>query len=67
MGKYEFTRAQWKAVTGGANPSSFKGGTYGNTDNRPVETVPWNDLSGDLRWLGVSKSRFGVHHDVRAS
>lgn len=42
MGKYEFTQAQWKAVTGGANPSHYQGGSYGNTDNRPVEHVSWD-------------------------
>ncbi len=44
MGKYELTQAQWKAVMGGANPSHFQGGSYGNTDNYPVETVSWNDV-----------------------
>ena len=36
MGKYPVTQAQWQAVMGN-NPSSFKG------ENRPVETVSWND------------------------
>ena len=43
LGKYEITQAQWKAVMG-SNPSTFQGDAYGNTDNRPVETVSWNDV-----------------------
>jgi len=42
MGKYEVTQAQWVAVMG-TNPSVFQGGSYGNTDNRPVEQALWND------------------------
>ncbi|QSV74215.1 MAG: formylglycine-generating enzyme family protein [Aphanizomenon flos-aquae KM1D3_PB] len=36
MGKYPVTQAQYQAITG-TNPSYFK------PDNRPVETVNWND------------------------
>ena len=36
MGKYEVTQAQWQAVMGN-NPSYFNG------DNRPVETISWED------------------------
>ena len=36
LGKYQVTQAQWQAVMGN-NPSYFKG------DNRPVETVSWDD------------------------
>ncbi len=36
MSKYEVTQAQYKAVMG-TNPSRFKG------DNKPVETVSWDD------------------------
>jgi eukaryotic-like serine/threonine-protein kinase len=36
MGKYELTQAQYQAIMG-TNPARFKG------DNRPVETVSWND------------------------
>ncbi len=44
MGKYEVTQKQWKDVMG-SNPSYFQGGSYGNTDNRPVEQVPWNTIT----------------------
>lgn len=37
MGKYEVTRAQWKAVMG-TNPSQFKGEA-----DRPVESVSWDE------------------------
>ncbi|WP_051424284.1 bifunctional serine/threonine-protein kinase/formylglycine-generating enzyme family protein [Aphanizomenon flos-aquae] len=36
MGKYQLTQAQYQAIMG-TNPSRFKG------DNRPVETVSWNN------------------------
>jgi formylglycine-generating enzyme required for sulfatase activity len=36
MGKYPVTQAQYQAIVG-TNPSNFKG------DNRPVETVSWDD------------------------
>ncbi|NEN92545.1 MAG: SUMF1/EgtB/PvdO family nonheme iron enzyme [Okeania sp. SIO3H1] len=38
MGKYPVTQAQWQAVMGN-HPSHFKG------ENRPVETVSWNDAT----------------------
>ena len=41
MGKYEVTQAQWEAVTG-SNPSYFDG------DNRPVETVSWDNIHEDF-------------------
>jgi formylglycine-generating enzyme required for sulfatase activity len=44
IGKYEVTQAQWMAVMG-SNPSGFKG------DNRPVETVSWNDAHDFIRKL----------------
>ncbi len=37
MGKYEVTQAQWVSLIG-SNPSYFQG------DNRPVESVSWNDV-----------------------
>lgn len=42
MGRYEVTQAQWLAVMGD-NPSSFKG------DNKPVESVSWNDVQEFIR------------------
>jgi len=47
MGKYEVTQAQWKAAMG-ANPSTFKG------DDRPVETVSWNDVQEFLKRLNAT-------------
>ena len=47
MGKYEVTQAQWKAAMG-ANPSNFKG------DDRPVETVSWNDAQEFLKRLNAT-------------
>ena len=39
MGKTEVTQALWEAVMG-SNPSHFQG------DNRPVEEVSWDDITG---------------------
>jgi len=44
IGKYEVTQAQWQIVMG-SNPSAFKG------DNRPVESVSWNDAQQFIRKL----------------
>ncbi|MDD6744894.1 MAG: SUMF1/EgtB/PvdO family nonheme iron enzyme, partial [Bacteroidales bacterium] len=46
IGKYEVTRALWKAVMGG-NPSCFK------VDNLPVECVSWDDCQTFLRKLNA--------------
>lgn len=45
MGETEVTQALWKAVMG-SNPSHFKG-----DDNRPVESVSWNDCQEFIRKL----------------
>ncbi|MFM6528731.1 MAG: pentapeptide repeat-containing protein, partial [Dolichospermum sp.] len=43
MGKYPVTQAQYQAIMG-TNPSYFKGnGSTSLTNQRPVETVRWND------------------------
>ena len=51
MGKYEVTRAQWKAVTGN-NPSYFKG------DDLPVEQVSWDDVKDFIRKLNNLQSDY---------
>ena len=45
IGKYEVTQAQWEAVMG-TNPSYFKG-----DDERPVESVSWNEAREFCRKL----------------
>jgi formylglycine-generating enzyme required for sulfatase activity len=45
MGKFEVTQAQWRAVMGSLPDVSFKG------DDRPVETVSWNDAQAFCRKL----------------
>ncbi len=62
MGKYEVTQAQWKAVMAGSNPSGFQGGQNGvpagtNTDNRPVETVSWNDVQAFIIALNTATGK----------
>lgn len=42
IGRYEVTQAEYEAVMGN-NPSFHQGGSYGNTDDRPVENVSWTD------------------------
>jgi len=46
LSKFEITQAQWKNVMG-QNPSFFQEGN--TTDNRPVESVSWNDVQDFLR------------------
>ena len=55
IGKYQVTQAQWKAVMGSDNnPSTYKG------DDRPVETVSWDDVVGFIERLNrqVKGARF---------
>ena len=49
MGKYEVTQAQWENIMG-ENPSHFKG------EDRPVETVSWNDAQAFLKKLNANPS-----------
>ena len=44
LGKYEVTQKQWREIMGN-NPSSFTG------DDRPVETVSWNDVQEFIKKL----------------
>lgn len=46
IGKTEVTQALWQAVMG-SNPSEFKG------DNRPVESVSWDDCQEFIRKLNA--------------
>lgn len=50
MSKYEVTQAQYKAVMG-TNPSTFKG------DDRPVDSVSWNDAVEFCRKLSQITGR----------
>ena len=52
MGTYPVTQAQWSAVMDG-NPSWFKG------DNRPVETVSWNDVQAFIALLNTRENSDG--------
>ena len=49
MGKYEVTQAQCENIMG-ENPSHFKG------EDRPVETVSWNDAQAFLKKLNANPS-----------
>jgi formylglycine-generating enzyme required for sulfatase activity len=50
IGKYEVTRAQWLEVMKGhatlSNP-----GTWKDDDQRPIETISWNDICGSNGFL----------------
>lgn len=50
MGKYEVTQAQWKVLMD-SNPAFFPG------DDRPVETVSWNDIN---RFIEILNERDGT-------
>lgn len=45
IGKYEVTQGQWEAIMG-SNPSVYRG-----DDNRPVESVSWDDVQRYLESL----------------
>lgn len=52
ISKYEVTQRQWWAVMGN-NPSVHQGARYGNTDNRPVDQISWNDTQDFLDELNA--------------
>ena len=54
MGKFEVTQAQWKAIMG-TNPSKLPG------DDRPVDSVSWNDA---VTFLGALNQRLGRDKDT---
>ena len=56
MSKYEVTQAQWRAVMGD-NPSQFQGD--GDTDNRPVEQVSWDDAQSFIAALNDAHPGMG--------
>jgi sulfatase modifying factor 1 len=56
IGKYPITQALWKAVMGDDNnPSYFKG------DNRPVESVSWNDAQAFIQKLNEMNESGGQY------
>lgn len=53
LGVTEVTQAQWKAVMG-SNPSTFTADKYpGDADNRPVESISWQDAQEFIRRLNA--------------
>lgn len=53
IGRYEITRAQWRAVMG-SDPSRFR-----SSDSLPVETVSWKDCQSFVSLLNESASGRG--------
>ena len=47
LGQYPVTQALWKAVMNSENPFQFQG------DDRPVETVSWDDAQGFIQKLNT--------------
>lgn len=58
ISKYPVTQGQWKKVMG-TNPSTFQGGGLGNTDNRPVEHVTWDDAQSFIAALNAANPNLG--------
>jgi formylglycine-generating enzyme required for sulfatase activity len=52
LGRYEVTQSQWVAKMG-RNPSYFRGQSYPDEENRPVEQVTWNDIQDYLNVTGM--------------
>ncbi len=59
MSAYPITQAQYVAVTGKANPSSFDDGA--DAPNRPVETVSWYDALVFCNMLSMAEGRTPVY------
>jgi formylglycine-generating enzyme required for sulfatase activity len=57
-GKYEVTQAQYQAIMGG-NPSHFKGPSYPNAQQRPVESVTWTNAMAFCSALSAIESAAG--------
>jgi formylglycine-generating enzyme required for sulfatase activity len=51
MGRFEVRQSEWQGVMG-SNPSLFKGASYPDAPNRPVEQVSWNTIQGFLTATG---------------
>jgi formylglycine-generating enzyme required for sulfatase activity len=52
IGRYEVTQSQWVAKMG-SNPSYFKGASYPDATNRPVEFVNWETVQSYLSATGM--------------
>ena len=59
MSRHTITQAQYEAVTGKANPSSFSSGE--DAPNRPVETVSWYDALVFSNMLSLAEGRTPVY------
>jgi formylglycine-generating enzyme required for sulfatase activity/serine/threonine protein kinase len=65
LGKYEVTQAQWLAVMGGMNPSSFDGKKDNkakgmDTSRFPVENVSWDMICGKHGFLERANAHGGI-------
>ena len=58
IGRFEVTQAQYQAVMG-SNPSVFKGSSYPNAAQRPVETVTWHNAVAYCTALTASEQAAG--------
>ena len=52
LGRYEVTQSQWVAKMG-SNPSTYRGVSYPDAANRPVEQVSWTMIQGYLIATGM--------------